>query len=353
MAELLRCEDLRRTFRRRGGGESGEIVAVDSVSFALGQGETLGIVGESGCGKSTLGRLLLRLLQPTAGSVYFDGQDIAHLGEREMRGVRRKLQAVFQNPYASLNPHFTISQILQEPYRVHRLKPAGGWDVQLPRLLEQVGLDAGVLNRRPAQLSGGQLQRVAVARALALEPKLIVADEPTSALDVSIQAQILNLLAELQERTHVSYLFISHNLNVVEHLSDRVAVMYLGRFVEVAPASALYARPLHPYTQALLSSVPSTDPEAERKRPPVDVKGEPPDPSRIPSGCPFHPRCPLAEPTCSEREPELRDVGTGHAVACHFAPERTEARGQALRNAAARAAAPEPTQPAASARAQR
>jgi oligopeptide/dipeptide ABC transporter ATP-binding protein len=329
MSELLRGEELRRTFTRRGHG-GGEVVAVDGISFALAPGETLGIVGESGCGKSTLGRLLLRLLEPSAGKVLFDGEDISRLGHREMRAVRRKMQAIFQNPYASLNPHFSIRQILAEPHRAHRLEPPVGWSTHLAQLLERVGLDDGILGRRPAQLSGGQLQRVAIARALALEPKLIVADEPTSALDVSIQAQILNLLATVQQRSRVSYVFISHNLNVVEHLSDRVAVMYLGRFVETAPSKELYGRPLHPYTQALLSAVPATDPALERSRAAVTVKEEPPDASRIPSGCRFHPRCPLAEPVCSNRDPALRDVGAGHMVACHFAPDRTEENGRAV-----------------------
>jgi oligopeptide/dipeptide ABC transporter ATP-binding protein len=330
VSELLRCENLRRTFARRGLLEGAEVIAVDGVSFTLGVGETLGIVGESGCGKSTLGRLLLRLIEPSAGRVLFDGEDISHLGYREMRTVRRKMQAVFQNPYASLNPHFSIRQTLEEPYRVHGLSPAGGWNAQLADLLKRVGLDEGILSRRPIKLSGGQLQRVAIARALAVEPKLIVADEPTSALDVSIQAQILNLLAGAQQRSGVSYVFISHNLNVVEHMSDRVAVMYLGRFVETASSVELYGRPLHPYTQALLSSVLATDPTIERSRVAVTAKEEPPDSSRIPSGCRFHPRCHLAEPVCTAREPTFRDVGGGHAVACHFAPERTEEEGRAI-----------------------
>jgi len=330
MNELLRCEELRRTFTRRGLLDGTEVVAVDRVSFRLGVGETLGIVGESGCGKSTLGRLVLRLLELSAGKVLFDGDDISHLGPRAMRSTRRKMQAVFQNPFASLNPRFSIRQILEEPYRAHHLSPPAGWNARLADLLEQVGLDEGILGRFPAELSGGQLQRVAIARSLALEPKLIVADEPTSALDVSIQAQILNLFARVQQRSGVSYVFISHNLNVVEHLSDQVAVMYLGCFVETAPSAYLYARPLHPYTQALLSAVPATDPVVERSRAAVTATEEPPDPSRIPNGCRFHPRCPIAEPLCSEHEPNLRDIGGGHQVACHFAPERTEEKGRSI-----------------------
>jgi len=240
------------------------------------------------------------------------------------------MQAVFQNPYASLNPHFSIRQILEEPYRAHGLKPTDGYNACLADLLDRVGLDESLLDRRPVKLSGGQLQRVAIARALALEPKLIVADEPTSALDVSIQAQILNLLADVQQRSGVSYVFISHNLNVVKHLSDRVAVMYLGRFVETAPSKELYGRPLHPYTQALLSSVPATDPAVERSRAMMTAKEGPPDVSRIPSGCRFHPRCPIAEPVCSQQEPTLRDVGGGHSVACHLAPVQTEGNGRAI-----------------------
>jgi oligopeptide/dipeptide ABC transporter ATP-binding protein len=324
MAELLRVEELRRTFGRRG---ASEVRAVDGVDLTLQRGETLGVVGESGCGKSTLGRLILRLLEPDGGRIVFDGRDITQLRRRELRELRRSMQAVFQNPYASLNPHHRIGDVLLEPFRAHRLEPPKDY---LADVLELIGLEPTVLRRRSPELSGGQLQRIAIARALALEPEFILADEPTSALDVSIQAQILNLLADVQRRSQVAFFFVSHNLNVVEQVSDRVAVMYLGRFVEVAPSTELYRRPLHPYTHALLSSVPSPDPERERSRPSVEVKGEPPDPSQVPSGCRFHPRCPLAREVCRTEVPPLRDVGDGHQVACHFAPVETEEAGRRI-----------------------
>jgi oligopeptide transport system ATP-binding protein len=343
MPELLRCEDLSKTFTRRG---ADPVRAVDGVSFTVGRGETLGVVGESGCGKSTLARLVLRLIEPTGGRVLFGDRDVTELDRGELRELRRSIQAVFQNPYASLNPHHRIRDVLLEPFRAHRLPAPESY---LSDVLELIGLEPDVLRRRPPELSGGQLQRIAIARALALEPEFIVADEPTSALDVSIQAQILNLLAEVQRRTGVSYFFISHNLNVVEHVSDRIAVMYLGAFVEVASSAELYRRPLHPYTHALLGSVPSPDPDRERARPPAEVRGEPPDPSHLPTGCRFHPRCPLAQDVCRTQAPPLADVSEGHRVACHFAPERTEEHGRRIaegfagRPAAASPASPTPS----------
>jgi oligopeptide/dipeptide ABC transporter ATP-binding protein len=321
-APILRAQGLSKTFPGRRGGA--DVRAVDDVSLEVAPGETLGVVGESGCGKSTLARLLLRLIDPSDGRVEFDGTDITTLDRRALRPVRRRIQAVFQDPYASLNSRETIARILREPFDVHGITPPNGVRERSAELLRQVGLDAAVLSRRPGELSGGQLQRVAIARALTTDPALIVADEPTSALDVSIQAQILNLLAEVRERTGVALVVISHNVQVIRHISDRVAVMYLGRVAELGAARDLTDDPLHPYTQALLRAVPHVDP-ARRKRVRSAAGDEPPDPTHVPSGCPFHPRCPAATEVCRTTVPAWRELEPARWVACHHAPAATRA----------------------------
>ena len=325
---IVRAQHLGKTFSGRRGGP--DVRAVDDVSLEVAPGETLGIVGESGCGKSTLARLLLRLLDPTVGQVHFDGTDVTALDRRALRPIRRRIGAIFQDPYASLNSRDSVERILREPFEVHGITPPEGIRDRSAELLRQVGLDPAVLSRRPGQMSGGQLQRVAIARALTTDPALIVADEPTSALDVSVQAQILNLLAEVRERTGVAMLFISHNVNVIRHVSDRIAVMYLGRVVELGPARQVTDDPLHPYTQALLRAVPHVDP-ARRTRPGSTPGGEPPDPSQIPPGCPFHPRCPAATDACRDAVPEWREVQPARRVACHHAPAATRAADTTMR----------------------
>jgi len=318
---LLRVEDLKKHFPIHKGvirRQVGAVHAVDGVSFEIYKGETLGLVGESGCGKSTTGRTILRLYKPTAGKIIYDGVDLASLKEKEMRKMRGKLQIIFQDPYASLNPRMTVADIVGEPLIVHKL--ANGKEIQerVEELLGLVGLNPAFANRYPHEFSGGQRQRIGIARALALQPELIICDEPISALDVSIQAQVINLLEDLQEQFGLTYLFIAHDLSMVRHISDRVAVMYLGVIVELAEHEELYDHPLHPYSQALLSAVPIPDPIAEEHRRRILLEGDVPSPVNPPSGCRFHTRCPIAESICSEQRPEWREVKPGHFVACHL-----------------------------------
>jgi oligopeptide/dipeptide ABC transporter ATP-binding protein len=296
--------------------EVGRVHAVDDVTFTLEEGVTLGLVGESGCGKTTLARTLLRLIEPTDGSVRFRGQDITHTSQRDLRPLRSQIQMVFQDPYASLNPRKRVIQIIGEPLRLHGVQRDEVAD-RVRDLLSRVGLHPEHLNRFPHEFSGGQRQRIGVARALALEPKLIVLDEPVSALDVSVQAQIINLLDDLQTDFALTYVFVAHDLSVVRHVSDRIAVMYLGKLMEVSPADELYTKPIHPYTSALLAAVPIPDPRENRARERLVVSGEPPNPINPPSGCVFHPRCPRATDICREVEPPLTRYPDGHLAACH------------------------------------
>ncbi|MBM3583541.1 MAG: ATP-binding cassette domain-containing protein [Alphaproteobacteria bacterium] len=314
---ILELEGIARTFRARDG--RGVVKAVDGVTLTVMPGETLGVVGESGCGKSTLARLMLRLIEPSAGRLRFDGVDLLALDEPRLRAARRHMQLVFQDPYASLDPRMTIGAIVAEPLAIHRIGDAASRRARVAALLGLVGLDADAARRYPHEFSGGQRQRIGIARAIALEPRLVVADEPVSALDVSVQSQILNLLVELKARLGLSYVFISHDLAVVEYMSDRVAVMYLGRVVELADAEALFRAPAHPYTEGLLAAIPDPDPERVRARPPIG--GDIPNPERPPPGCPFHPRCPRAVERCRGEVPALRPVGAtpSHWAACHLA----------------------------------
>jgi oligopeptide transport system ATP-binding protein len=295
----------------------GAVKAVDGVTFDIYRGETLGLVGESGCGKTTAGRTILQLYRPTAGQVVFDGTDLTVLKGEELRHMRRRMQMIFQDPYASLNSRWTISRIIGEPLRVHKLASGQEQIKRVQELLRIVRLNPRFINRYPHEFSGGQRQRIGVARALASNPEFIVCDEPISALDVSIQAQVVNLLEELQEQLGLTYLFIAHDLSMVRHICSRVAVMYLGKLVELAEKDELYDHPLHPYTQALLSAVPVPDPPLERKRRRIILEGDVPSPVDPPPGCHFNTRCPLVTDVCSEEEPQLRDVGGGHFVACH------------------------------------
>ena len=316
---LLEVRDLKKYFPIKSGilGRTANVLrAVDGVSFTIRKGETLGLVGESGCGKTTLGRTLLRLIEPTEGSIHFEGTEITRLPREQMRRLRRQMQMIFQDPYSSLNPRMTAGAMIEEGLIIHRLGSRVERKKRVAELLDVVGLSPKVTDKYPHEFSGGQRQRIGIARALALLPKLIVADEPVSALDVSIQAQILNLLIELQESFSLTYLFISHDLRVVEHVSDRVAVMYLGRIIELAPARLLYANPCHPYTVALLASVPVPDPT--RKSLKASVPGDVPSPVSPPSGCYFHPRCPHCMEVCRREFPALHEVEPGHFVACHL-----------------------------------
>ena len=320
-APLLKVQNLVKHFPIHG-GLLGRVVdkvhAVDGVSFELAAGETLGVVGESGCGKSTTGRCILRLIEPTSGEVSFEGQSVTQANKQQLRALARDMQIIFQDPYASLNPRMTVGAIVGEALSIHKLtKTAREYEDRIVQLLETVGLSADHLRRFPHEFSGGQRQRIGIARALAVSPKLIVCDEAVSALDVSIQAQVINLLEDLRDEFKLSYVFIAHDLSVVEHISHRVAVMYLGRIVEIAPARALYTSPQHPYTEALLSAVPIPDPRVKRKR--IPLVGDVPSPIRPPPGCHFHTRCPIAQKgLCDVQKPELKAIGEGHFVACHL-----------------------------------
>jgi oligopeptide transport system ATP-binding protein len=317
---LLEARHVKKYFPIRKGvlqREVGRVHAVDDVSFAVCEGETLGLVGESGCGKSTLGRTLVRLLEPTDGEIIFQGKPIERLGTRSLRPLRREMQMVFQDPYASLNPRKRVGTIVSDPMRIHNLGSRDDQKRRVGEILETVGLSPEHYNRFPHEFSGGQRQRIGIARALALRPKLIIADEPVSALDVSIQSQMLNLLEDLQNEFQLTYIFIAHDLGVVRHVSDRIAVMYLGKIVELSPAQELYTRPIMPYTEALLSAVPIPDPDLAEKRERIVLEGDVPSPINPPSGCRFHPRCRYATDVCKQIEPPLVDYGNGHLAACH------------------------------------
>ncbi len=323
---LLDVQNLKVHFPLKTGGfgkPRESVKAVDGVSFTMAPGETLGLVGESGCGKSTLGRAIVRLVEPTAGSILFEGTDLAKISNKELRAHRRQLQIIFQDPFSSLNPRMTVENIIGEALDIHRL--VDGKTARRRRvveLLKDVGLDASYIERYPHEFSGGQRQRIGIARALAVKPRLIICDEPVSALDVSVQAQIINLLQDLQREHGMAYLFIAHDLAVVEHISRRVMVMYLGRVVELAEAKTIIRLPQHPYTQALISAVPEVDPDSKRQR--IILPGDVPSPIHPPAGCPFHPRCPVAEARCRTEVPVLREVAPNHLAACHLAGKFTE-----------------------------
>jgi oligopeptide transport system ATP-binding protein len=321
---LVQAKDLYKYFPIHAGLMSRHIAdvrAVDGVDFAIEAGETLGLVGESGSGKTTIGRVLLRLLPATKGEVFFEGQNVLAMNRNEIRRLRRSMQIIFQDPFASLNPRMTIREIIAEPLRIHRLASGSEMEDRVIELLRLVGLQPYHANRYPHEFSGGQRQRIGVARALAVRPKFIVCDEPVSALDVSIQAQVINLLEELQERLRLTYLFIAHDLSVVRHISTRVAVMYVGKIVELADRDELYQNPLHPYTQALLSAIPIPDPDVEKRRKRIVLTGDIPSPVNPPSGCRFHTRCPVAFDRCKVEEPPLREYAPNHVAACHWVEE--------------------------------
>lgn len=319
---LLEVRDLHKHFPLRHGllsRAAGSLRAVDGVSLSIASGETLALVGESGSGKTTTGRCILRLIEPTSGSIRFDGTDLLALGPRDMRRMRQKLQVIFQDPFGSLNPRMRAGTIVREPLEIHRIGSGRAErDAMVERLFSRVGLDPAAMGRYPHEFSGGQRQRIGVARALALRPRLIVADEPVSALDVSVQAQVINLLIDLQEEFGIAYLFIAHDLALVERIADRVAVMYLGRVVESAPTGEMFRNPIHPYTKALLQAIPVPDPDRARERP--SVGGEVPATSTPPPGCRFHPRCPVAIEVCERADPPLVEIGPGHWAACHLTP---------------------------------
>jgi oligopeptide/dipeptide ABC transporter ATP-binding protein len=319
-AAILRVEHLKKYFELGGGllgGKPLSIKAVDDISFSIKPGETFGLVGESGCGKTTLGQTIIRLYEPTSGSIQFEGKDLATMSGRQLRPYRRDIQMIFQDPSASLDPRMTVGSVISEPLNIFGVGSKNDRRERVQELLRVVGLNSYFSNRYPHEFSGGQRQRIGIARALALNPKLVICDEPVSALDVSIQAQVLNLLKSLQQQFSLTYLFIAHNLAVVAHISDRVGVMYLGKLVEIGDAREITERPKHPYTQALISAVPVPDPMRERRR--IILEGDVPSPANPPSGCRFHPRCPIARPDCSVEEPKLRPIGDRHWVACHYA----------------------------------
>ena len=323
MSTMLEVIDLKKYFNVANGGK---LHAVDNVSFKIEKGETLGIVGESGCGKSTLGRTILRLHEPTGGKVVFDGMDVTSFDKEEMRQMRKEMQIIFQDPYASLNPRYTISQIIEEPLKLHNVyKTAEERRKRVEELMDLTGLSMRMYNMYPHEFDGGRRQRVVIARALALNPKFIVCDEPVSALDVSVQAQIINLLMELQEKLGLTYIFISHDMSVIEYISDRIVVMYLGKIMEISDAEELYKKPVHPYTQALLSAIPVADIDHQKER--ILLEGDVPSPINIPSGCRFHTRCQHCQQICKEQEPELKtyiENGKEHMVACHFSDKAFE-----------------------------
>lgn len=321
---LLKVEHLHKEFPTGSGFMGGKfskkvVSAVNDLSFEIRAGETFGLVGESGCGKSTTGRAIMHLDPPTSGKVYFEGRDISKMNKKELKAMRREMQFIFQDPYASLNPRMTIGEIISEPMVIHGIGTPEERIERVRELLDVVGLNPEHINRYPHEFSGGQRQRVGIARSFILRPKLIICDEPVSALDVSIQAQVLNLLKDLQKQYGTAYLFIAHDLSVVQHISDRVAVMYLGKMVELSDWKTLYAEPNHPYTQALLSAVPIPDPDVQQNRKRIILAGDPPSPIDPPSGCRFHTRCPIAQAKCSEEAPEFREIGEGHFCACHYA----------------------------------